>query len=298
MDVLQNETVEYSIWKSKGYDAFIDEWFLMSSPVPVLSIMSAYLLFVLKLGPDYMKKRPPFNLNNLLVVYNFVQVLVSAFIVYIGLELILPHGILSSVCELDKAKIVPLATGIYYYFSAKVSELLDTVFFVLRKKYNQVTFLHVYHHAIMLMSTWYTLKYEPTYTIVFLGTLNSFVHVVMYSYYALSTFPELSKYLWWKKYITSMQLIQFLAIIVQVSANYFMSGCPPSMFLMNVVLGNTCLMIYLFGDFYVKSYLKNKADKAEKENTHKNSKANGTKTNDVKFTDGISNNNRLHEKTL
>lgn len=28
---------------------------------------------------------------------------------------------------------------------------------------------------------------------------NSFVHVLMYSYYGLSTMPNISKYLWWKK---------------------------------------------------------------------------------------------------
>lgn len=29
-------------------------------------------------------------------------------------------------------------------------DLLDTVFFILRKKNNQVTFLHIYHHTMMV----------------------------------------------------------------------------------------------------------------------------------------------------
>ena len=37
----------------------------------------------------------------------------------------------------------------WLYYVNKYIELLDTVFFVMRKKWNQVTFLHVYHHAIM-----------------------------------------------------------------------------------------------------------------------------------------------------
>ena len=37
----------------------------------------------------------------------------------------------------------------WLYYINKYIELLDTVFFVMRKKWNQVTFLHVYHHAIM-----------------------------------------------------------------------------------------------------------------------------------------------------
>ncbi len=38
--------------------------------------------------------------------------------------------------------------------------------------------------------------------------LNSFVHVVMYTYYALSAMgPKVQKYLWWKKYLTQFQLV-------------------------------------------------------------------------------------------
>jgi elongation of very long chain fatty acids protein 4 len=38
--------------------------------------------------------------------------------------------------------------------------------------------------------------------------LNSFVHTIMYAYYGLSALgPWVQKYLWWKKYITQMQLV-------------------------------------------------------------------------------------------
>lgn len=52
----------------------------------------------------------------------------------------------------------------------KLVELLDTVFFVLRKKQNQVSFLHVYHHTIMAVFTWGYLKYLPGK--VFLGGVD------------------------------------------------------------------------------------------------------------------------------
>lgn len=38
-------------------------------------------------------------------------------------------------------------------------------------------------------------------------TLNSFIHVLMYSYYSLSTIPAMHKYLWWKRYLTQAQLV-------------------------------------------------------------------------------------------
>lgn len=43
---------------------------------------------------------------------------------------------------------------------------------------------------------------------ILIGFLNSFVHVVMYGYYLLAALgPRVQKYLWWKKYITKLQLV-------------------------------------------------------------------------------------------
>lgn len=42
------------------------------------------------------------------------------------------------------------------------------------------------------------------------GVINSFVHIIMYTYYLLAAIgPHLHKYLWWKKYITDLQMVSF-----------------------------------------------------------------------------------------
>lgn len=42
----------------------------------------------------------------------------------------------------------------------------------------------------------------------FHGLLNSMVHVIMYTYYGLCTLgPAFHKHLWWKKYMTTIQLV-------------------------------------------------------------------------------------------
>lgn len=42
----------------------------------------------------------------------------------------------------------------------------------------------------------------------FIGLVNTFVHIVMYSYYGLAAIgPHMQKYLWWKRYLTSLQLV-------------------------------------------------------------------------------------------
>ena len=55
----------------------VDTWPLMESPGPMLCIVGAYLLFVLKVGPKMMEKRPAFELNAVMIGYNAFQVLFS-----------------------------------------------------------------------------------------------------------------------------------------------------------------------------------------------------------------------------
>jgi elongation of very long chain fatty acids protein 4 len=81
--------------------------------------------------------------------------------------------------------------------------------FVLRKKNSQVSFLHLYHHSTMFPLWWLGVKWCPGGQAYFSATINCFVHVVMYSYYFITTF-EGYRDVWWKKYITHMQLVSCL----------------------------------------------------------------------------------------
>ncbi|XP_010083060.1 PREDICTED: elongation of very long chain fatty acids protein 4-like, partial [Pterocles gutturalis] len=135
------------------------------------------------------------------------------------------------------------------------------VFFILRKKQEQVTFLHVYHHGTMLFNWWSGVKYVPGGQAFFIGMLNSFVHIFMYGYYALASLgPQMHHYLWWKRYLTIMQLCQFVAIAAHSSYNLF-TECPfPDGF-------NTAVSLYilsliaLFLHFYCWTYIKGKQEK-------------------------------------
>lgn len=47
----------------------------------------------------------------------------------------------------------------WWYLMNKIVDFMDTIFMILRKKNHQVTFLHVYHHAIMVVLSWVSMKY-------------------------------------------------------------------------------------------------------------------------------------------
>jgi hypothetical protein len=54
-----------------------------------------------------------------------------------------------------------MASVLWLYYIVKIIDLIDTVLFALRKKANQITFLHVFHHSSMVLNGWFGVKYVP-----------------------------------------------------------------------------------------------------------------------------------------
>ena len=66
-----------------------------------------------------------------------------------------------------------------------------------RKKYGQISLLHVYHHSIMPINVWLGVRFLPGGHGTFFGLVNAFVHVVMYTYYLIAGLgPAFQKYIW------------------------------------------------------------------------------------------------------
>ncbi|XP_052752237.1 elongation of very long chain fatty acids protein-like isoform X2 [Galleria mellonella] len=241
---------------NKGAYPEVDEYPLMATLGPVVMIIAIYLLFILKVGPAFMRKREAYKLKKTLLIYNAIQVAASVYLVGRFTSDLLHMGLVPKTCHMDQEGTrKQVIMGIWLYFAAKVSELLDTVFFVLRKKTSQISFLHLYHHTVMVIGTWAMLKYSPSHTLIFIGFLNSLVHVFMYTYYGLAALgPNIAKYLTWKKYMTSFQLIQFVLIIMQYFSAVKTSDCPPSKGIAGFIISNTFVFILLFSNFYKKNY--------------------------------------------
>lgn len=97
-----------------------------------------------------MENRKPFKLENVLRVYNIIQVLICGWLVFETFRLgyFKQYSFFCTPVDYSMNKLAQqIAWRTYIYFIIKVIDLMDTVFFVLRKKQNQVTFLHVYHHT-------------------------------------------------------------------------------------------------------------------------------------------------------
>lgn len=85
--------------------------------------------------------------------------------------------------------------------------------------------------------------------------VNSFIHVLMYSYYGLTAFgPAIAKYLWWKKYLTILQLIQFTSALI-LGINGIKNGCDFPLWMQYALVIYMVSFIVLFGNFYAKAYI-------------------------------------------
>lgn len=245
-------------------DPRVNSWPMMSSPFPTLCICLFYAYFSRVLGPTMMENRKPLVLRKILIYYNAFQTLFSAWIFYE--YLMSGWGTHYSYrCQPVDYSTSPVAMRMartcWWYYISKFTEFFDTLFFILRKKFSQVSTLHVIHHGIMPMSVWMGMKFAPGGHSTFFAMLNTFVHIVMYFYYMVSAMgPEYQKYIWWKKYLTAFQMVQFICIFVHQFQLVFVDCDYPKSFTVWIGLHGV-LFLFLFSGFYKEKYVREEKKK-------------------------------------
>ena len=243
-------------------DPRVNEFYLLrGGPTIILTTIAVYLYFVLSIGPKLMMKHEPFKLNKLLLLYNMGMAVANLWLFVQGLH-VSNYGLDTWGCEkfggdIRKSPRRGIYLG-YLFFLTKIVELLDTVFFVLRKKHEQITFLHVFHHSIVPLFCWIGIKLAPGGPNGFFPLINSFIHVIMYSYYALTTFgPRIQPYLWWKKYLTSLQMLQFIAVMINAAKTFMSQDCKFPLLFSYLQATVASAFLILFAMFYRNAYNNN-----------------------------------------
>ena len=144
-----------------------------------------------------------------------------------------------------------MADFLWLFYVSKVYEFLDTVIMALRKKEDQITLLHVYHHASIFLVWWMNVYYFPYGDAYFAPVYNCIVHVLMYSYYLAASYHIPCP---WKPYLTMFQIGQFVFFVLQGASELFIPGCfaLKELSMINFIYAFT--LLFLFIDFYRKSY--------------------------------------------
>ncbi|CAD5120284.1 DgyrCDS8860 [Dimorphilus gyrociliatus] len=260
---LIEQVVNYAQSVMAKADPRTDGMLLMDSPWLSLSICILYVIFVQVIGPKLMANREPFKLKELMIVYNFAMVILSGYI-FMEFGICGWFGNYSYGCQPVDYSNSPNALRMLrvcqLFHLSKYIELLDTVIFVLRKKFNQISFLHVFHHGVMPISWWFGVKFVAGGFGTFHGWLNSWIHFMMYIYYGIAGLgPAYQKYIWWKKYMTSLQLLQFALVTIHSIQLFFIPCNYPVLFTW-WILSYAVIFFAMFSNFYVKAYKKPKKE--------------------------------------
>jgi fatty acid elongase 3 len=243
----------------------------LSTPGTVWPAMFGYLA-ILYFGQKVMEDRKAMQLKPLFMLHNFLLSTGSGLLLALMLEEIVPivykHGFFFGICHI--AAWTPRMEFFYminYVF--KYWEFVDTFFLVVKKK--PLAFLHVFHHSATMILCWTQLNGKTSVSWVVI-TANLLVHVLMYYYYFMAS---AGYKIWWKKYLTTLQISQFvidLFIVYFASYSYFTAEYFPRMPTMGSCSGSEaaavigCVLLtsylFLFIAFYRKTYKKAAASKA------------------------------------
>lgn len=136
----------------------------------------------------------------------------------------------------------------------------------------------------MVALTWSGTKYFPGGHSVFMGLINTIVHVFMYLYYFMTSVDNKYKQSTWKKQITQMQMvikgtkfgssnklnlinislqIQFGAIALHWLSLFYSADCGFPKWIAMIIFPQNAFMFVLFYDFYRKAYRKKPAKKID-----------------------------------
>ncbi|XP_016453718.1 uncharacterized protein LOC107778053 [Nicotiana tabacum] len=158
----------------------------------------------------------------------------------------------------------------YVFYLSKILEFIDTLLIILSSsRSRRLSFLHVYHHAMVPLLCYMTIKNSQS--MLHIGVItNASVHVLMYAYYFLSA---IGKRPWWKKLVTDVQIVQFMFCFVCLGAVIYYHltsefGCSGIGVWFFTISFNVSLLA-LFLNFHFKTYAnnvkKNREDKLDKQ---------------------------------
>ncbi|KAL0479757.1 elongation of very long chain fatty acids protein, partial [Acrasis kona] len=257
-------------WSSLGVGpAEVQQWPLMNLQHCLLVTLMYYVV-VFILTQIMKNKKEPLELKVYSQLHNVCMVAIS---LYMGLEYL--RLIFHDNLKLYNNKIgsgpeyLPHARIQWIFYLSKIPEWNDTFIMIMKKNFRQVSVLHLYHHGSIFVFSYMGTRFIPGGDCWLAAFINSWVHVVMYSYYFCAPLAKnpnpnifVKMIVKMKMFITMGQLIQFLIVFSRdcfVLYDHYINGrpwchqCGPEFMYWSELFYMTT-MVALFLNFFIKSY--------------------------------------------
>ncbi|KAG2703706.1 hypothetical protein I3843_06G141100 [Carya illinoinensis] len=233
---------------------------LGSSPLFLTLTVLSYLFLTFLLSRLPLPPIRPSLFKSITAVHNLV-LLVFSLIMALGCSVstlsYAPH-LLWVICLPPKTPPNgPIFFWAYMFYLSKILEFIDTLLIIVSNSTRRLTFLHVYHHAAVVIMCYIWLQTSQSMFPLVLVT-NASVHVLMYAYYLCCVLGVRPR---WKRLLTECQIAQFLSSFVVLGMMLYYhftgSGCSGVWgWCFNTVFYSSLLALFL--DFHAKNYANSK----------------------------------------
>lgn len=150
---------------------------LLCDPWVFAGLPCLYLIAVIW-GMHHMCTRPAIHPKRLVQLYNVVQIVVCSYMAW-GLfpSIWNPLRLNTKFDEMSE-------WVVFVHYLSKYLDWFDTLFIIIRKRRQQLSLLHVYHHAtIGMIWGWLSYTGNGNGTVGYGAFINSVTHIIMYSHY-------------------------------------------------------------------------------------------------------------------
>jgi len=215
----------------------------------VFGIPALYLVAVF-IFSRYMLDKEASKPKRMMMVYNVVQIVVCSWMVYV----LAPTDFFGNYFCINSEHTAMIEFGILIHYLSKYLDYCDTFFMIARRKYRQVSFLQVTHHAT-ISAVWgfVLMSGYANGTVRYGAWINSLTHVIMYSHHLVTSFGIRNPF---KRFITSFQIAQFASCEVHCLVFYlFENNAPKSLALLQVIYHIYMLYLFIFKMHYSPSFI-------------------------------------------
>uniref|UniRef100_A0AC35U181 Elongation of very long chain fatty acids protein n=1 Tax=Rhabditophanes sp. KR3021 TaxID=114890 RepID=A0AC35U181_9BILA len=246
----------------KGLDPITISYYIKTYWSVTIPLAVLYLIGIFSLKA-WMRKREAMPLKSISTKWNGLLALFSILGLIRTTEefffTVKDQGLTASICNPFTNDSVS-AYWFLFFAVSKFFELGDTLLLALKKRH--LSFLHCYHHAIVLVYVWQSGADEIASGRVFLW-LNFLCHSLMYSYFVLHSLNYKCKPL--AIYVTTVQIAQMIIGLITSICVFYIKTFTPTPCQQSTFNLYFCFSIYLsFAFLFIKFFFNAYCQKQDK----------------------------------
>lgn len=250
-----------------GYKLNPYQHYPLANFASIFAICCGYIACVV-VGTWIMKspKIPAFNTSMIQFFYNPLQIIVCSYMCVEAAIQAYENNYTILPCNKFNSEKPVITKVLYLFYLSKILDFMDTFLIIAGKKWKQLSVLHVYHHASVAFVYYADFRVAWDGDIYPTIVLNGFIHTIMYTYYFVSAH---TREIWWKKYLTTLQLIQFVAMNVQGSmiVTRQCQDFPRKIAYMYLVYVQS--LFWLFMNFFIRAYMMRPSEQTQRHGVKK-----------------------------